>query len=254
MSSLPKTGDSFIDKYAPDAIQSQRQTGVPASVTLAQALIESGRGQSKLTLQALNFFGIKGDGPAGHVVLPTREEDAQGNSFFIDAPFAKFNTAAECFAFHGRIFLKPRYAPAMAVKTDAHAFARQVQACGYATAHNYADTLINIIDKFNLTRFDKIAAGVQGASTATPQTDTTPTPVTPPPPPGRPILTLDTHVRSEAVRDLQNALAKLGFLDASQVDGVFGADTQRAVEDFQRSKGLEVDGVCGRDTWKALGF
>jgi hypothetical protein len=259
MSSLPKTGDSFIDLYAPDAIQSQKQTGVPASFTLAQALIESGRGQSKLTLQALNFFGIKGEGPAGHVVLRTREENAQGESYFIDAAFAKYHTAAECFAVHGQLFLKPRYAPAMAVKSDARAFARKVQACGYATAHNYADTLIGIIDRYNLTRLDLIAAGGQAATTTPiPQTGTTPTPVTPTPatatPPSRPILTLDTSVRLQAVRDLQNALVKRGFLVASQADGVFGEETKLAVEDFQRSKGLEVDGVCGKDTWKALGF
>ncbi|HEY0321802.1 MAG TPA: glucosaminidase domain-containing protein [Pyrinomonadaceae bacterium] len=236
MSSLPKTGDSFIDQYAPDAIQSQKQTGVPASFTLAQALIESGRGKSALTLQALNFFGIKGEGPAGHVVLNTREENAAGQSFFIDAKFAKYNTAAECFVVHGQIFLKPRYAPAMAVKNDARAFARQVQACGYATAHNYADTLISVINKFDLTRLDKLA-GSQTTTTA-PQTT------------ARPILELDSS--GQAVRDLQNALVKLGFLAASEVDGEFGEITEAAVEAFQKSKNLTADGVCGADTWKAL--
>jgi flagellum-specific peptidoglycan hydrolase FlgJ len=238
MSSLPKTGDSFIDQYAPDAIQSQKQTGVPASFTLAQAMIESGRGKSKLTMQALNFFGIKGEGPAGHVVLSTREEDAKGQSYYIDAAFAKYNTAAECFTVHGQIFLKPRYAPAMAVKTDARAFARQVQACGYATAHDYADTLIKVIDKYDLTRFDKIAGG----QPSNPQTAT------------RPILSLNLKSSGQAVRDLQNALVKLRYLDASKVDGVFGEMTRAAVEAFQRSKGLEADGVCGAGTWKALGF
>lgn len=239
MSSLPKTGDSFIDLYAPDAIQSQRQTGVPASFTLAQALIESGRGQSNLTLQALNFFGIKGDGPAGHVVMRTREENAQGESYYIDAPFAKFNTAAECFALHGKIFLKPRYAPAMAVKTDARAFAKQVQACGYATAHNYADMLIKIIDKYDLTRFDKIAGAQEGGTIPTAT---------------RPILSLGLKSTGQAVRDLQNALVKAGFLNTGQVDGEFGPMTKAAVEAFQKSKGLGADGVCGANTWKALGF
>jgi hypothetical protein len=240
MSSIPKTGDSFIDEYAADAIQSQQQTGVPASFTLAQAMIESGRGQSKLTQQALNFFGIKGEGPAGHVILSTREENAKGESFFIDAAFAKFHTAAECFARHGQIFLKPRYAPAMAVKADARAFARQVQACGYATAHDYADTLIKVIDKFDLTRFDKIAGG-QASSAPTTTTTTA----------ARPILSLDSS--GQAVRDLQNALVKLGLMKASDVDGEFGDNTKSAVEAFQKSKGLEADGVCGADTWKALG-
>jgi flagellum-specific peptidoglycan hydrolase FlgJ len=238
MSSIPKTGDSFIDEYAADAIQSQKQTGVPASFTLAQAMIESGRGQSKLTRQALNFFGIKGEGPAGHVVLSTREENAQGQSYYIDAAFAKFNTAAECFVLHGQIFLKPRYAPAMAVKTDARAFAKQVQACGYATAHDYADTLIKVIDKYDLTRFDRLAAGQQTSAT---QTTTT----------ARPVLSFDSS--GQAVRDLQNALVKLGLMKAVEVDGEFGEITEAAVEAFQKSKGLEADGVCGADTWKALG-
>lgn len=245
MSALPKTGDSFIDEYASDAIQSQQQTGVPASFTLAQAMIESGRGKSDLTVKALNFFGIKGEGPAGHVVLSTREEDEEGKSYFIDARFAKYHTAAECFVAHGQIFLKPRYAPAMAVKNDARAFSRQVQACGYATAHNYADTLISVIDKLGLTRFDKMATG----QTTAPQSNAPQT--TAPQTNARPTLKLKSS--GQAVTDLQRALVRLGYLKASEVDGEFGADTRVALEAFQKSKALGVDGICGPDTWKALG-
>lgn len=260
MSSLPKTGNSFIDEYAPDAIQSQKQTGVPASFTLAQALIESGRGESALTRKALNFFGIKGEGPAGYVLMNTREENAQGQSYYIEAKFAKYNTAAECFVEHGQIFLKPRYAPAMAVKTDARAFARQVQACGYATAHNYADVLIGVINRYALTRFDQIALGTAPApQTPTSQTVAPPTTApqatapqaTAPQATARPTLSLRSS--GEAVVNLQRALVRVGYLKANEVDGEFGPMTQAALENFQRSKGLTVDGVCGPRTWSALG-
>ena len=158
MDTIPKIGDPFLDKFAADAIQSQRQTGVPSSVTLAQALIESGRGKSGLTVKALNFFGIKGTGPAGSVLMRTREVNHHGQSFFINAPFRKYHTAAESFADHGQFFIKnARYKNALAVKNDAHAFAREIQKAGYATDPHYAVVLIGIIDKFNLTRLDEIA-------------------------------------------------------------------------------------------------
>lgn len=158
MAPLPKTGDAFLDKFAAAAIESQQQTGVPASVTLAQALLESGRGKSGLTIKALNFFGIKGTGPAGSVLMRTREVNPHGQVFFINAPFRKYHTAAESFADHGQFFIKnPRYKKALAVKNDAHAFAREIQKAGYATDPHYAKVIIGIIDKHGLTRFDEIA-------------------------------------------------------------------------------------------------
>lgn len=153
---LPTTGDAFIDSIRDAAIASQRETGVPASVTIAQALIESGRGKSGLTQLAKNYFGIKGDGPAGHVTMKTREV-AHGKTIFIQAPFRAYHTAAESFIDHGRFFMSPRYHQAMMVAHDAHQFAREIQKAGYATDPNYAKVLISVIDKFDLTRFDAIA-------------------------------------------------------------------------------------------------
>ena len=70
---IPKTGNSFIDSIAPDAVRTVRQLGIPASVTIAQAILESGWGRSSLARISKNYFGIKGTGPAGYVLLPTKE-------------------------------------------------------------------------------------------------------------------------------------------------------------------------------------
>jgi flagellum-specific peptidoglycan hydrolase FlgJ len=155
--SLPTTGDPFIDSVRDAAIASQRETGVPASVTIAQALIESGRGKSKLTVLAHNYFGIKGNGPAGHVTMRTREV-FHGHTVFIHAPFRAYHNAAESFIDHGKFFIQnQRYHKAMMVADDAHQFAVEIQKAGYATDPNYAKTINSVIDKFNLTRFDDIA-------------------------------------------------------------------------------------------------
>lgn len=168
---LPLTGDAFIDSIRDAAIASQRETGIPASVTIAQALIESGRGKSGLTRLAKNYFGIKGEGPAGHVLMMTREV-LHGHSVMIRAPFRAYHTAIESFTDHGRFFLQnPRYHNAVLVANDAKQFAREIQKAGYATDPHYADTLIGIINKYNLTRFDEIARQPQGehsSETSTP--------------------------------------------------------------------------------------
>ncbi len=156
---IPKTGNAFIDSVAKAAIQSQRQTGVPASVTIAQAALESGFGKSGLTQRANNYFGIKGSGPAGSIKLPTREVYG-GRSVTVNANFRAYNNAAESFADHGRFFQEnSRYSKALQHTDDAHRFAQEIQKAGYATDPNYAKSLNSLIDRYNLTRFDKIARG-----------------------------------------------------------------------------------------------
>ncbi|WP_224240637.1 glucosaminidase domain-containing protein [Hyalangium gracile] len=153
---LPKTGNAFIDKVAADAIKSQRQTGVPASVTLAQAMLESGSGKSGLATKGNNFFGIKGEGPAGHVTMPTKEF-LNGKWVTVNANFRKYNTPAESFADHGK-FLRDnkRYANAFKHTNNAEQFAREIHKAGYATDPAYSDKLISIINRYGLERFDQI--------------------------------------------------------------------------------------------------
>jgi peptidoglycan hydrolase-like protein with peptidoglycan-binding domain/LysM repeat protein len=153
---LPKTGNAFMDKMAADAIKSQRETGVPASVTLAQAALESGWGKSGLTTQGNNFFGIKGKGPAGSVTMPTKEV-LNGKRVTVDAPFRKYNSPSESFADHGN-FLRQnkRYSEAFKHTGDAERFAKEIHKAGYATDPEYSNKLIAMINKYGLERFDAI--------------------------------------------------------------------------------------------------
>ncbi|MGQ9898520.1 MAG: LysM peptidoglycan-binding domain-containing protein [Acidobacteriota bacterium] len=154
---IPRTGNAFIDSIAADAIRSQRATGVPASVTIAQAILESGWGRSQLTRQANNYFGIKGEGPAGSVTMRTREV-INGREVYVNAQFRRYNSAAESFTDHGQFFIRnSRYATAMQHTNDAFRFAAEIHRAGYATDPNYTNLLHRLIREYDLTRFDAIA-------------------------------------------------------------------------------------------------
>ena len=156
---IPKTGNAFIDRIAADAIKSQQQTGVPASVTMAQAILESGWGKSGLSTKANNFFGIKGTGPAGSVTMRTREV-INGQSVYVNAAFRKYDSPAQSFADHGKFFTdNKRYSTAMKHTDDPHRFAQEIAKAGYATDPNYAKALSGLINQYGLARFDQIARG-----------------------------------------------------------------------------------------------
>ncbi len=152
--SVPKTGNAFLDRYAAGAVRSMHSTGVPASVTLAQAILESGWGRSGLTRKAFNFFGIKGTGPAGSLTVRTREV-VNGRSIYINAAFKKYHNAAESFVDHGQMLRRlGRYAPCFRNRSNPEQFCRELQKAGYATDPHYATTLIGIIRQYHLTRYD----------------------------------------------------------------------------------------------------
>jgi len=153
---LPRTGNAFMDSIAADAIRTQRETGVPASVTMAQAMIESGSGRSGLTRRANNYFGIKGTGPAGSVTMPTREV-VNGQNVMVDARFRAYHNAQESFTDHANLLANGRrYQTAMSHRDDAEQFARDIHAAGYATDPNYSTALINTMRRYDLARFDAI--------------------------------------------------------------------------------------------------
>lgn len=147
----------FLRSIVPAAQSSMRLSCVPASVTVAQAILESGWGCSELSEQANNYFGIKashlGD-PETYIQMPTAEY-VNGVRVMQMADFEKYPTAADCFADHAALLSRAaRYAPAMAVKADPLRFAGELQLCGYSTSPSYALQLEELIREFDLTQYD----------------------------------------------------------------------------------------------------
>jgi Mannosyl-glycoprotein endo-beta-N-acetylglucosaminidase/Uncharacterized protein conserved in bacteria (DUF2272)/Putative peptidoglycan binding domain len=145
---------AFIDFVGVRARKAMAATGVPASVTVAQAILETGWGKHTIG-SAKNLFGIKGKGPAGSVRVPTREF-LNGAWVTIEANFAKYDSFEQSISEHARFFLKnKRYAAALKAKDDADSFAREIHKAGYATGPDYADQLIKLMKRYDLYRFDR---------------------------------------------------------------------------------------------------
>ena len=144
---------AFINEVAPGAIAAQHSYGVPAAVTIAQAIDESAWGQSSLAAQDNNMFGIKGSGPAGSVSLPTQEFE-NGQWVTITAQFRVYNNVAESIADHASLLATSGYyGAAMADRQAPNSFAQALTGV-YATDPNYGNTLVGLMRRFNLYRFD----------------------------------------------------------------------------------------------------
>jgi len=149
--------EAFIFQVAGGAKESQKVTGVPSSVAIAQAILESSWGRSYLAREANNLFGVKAltkDGPAGVVWIDAWEVQ-DGQDINVPQPFRKYNTAAESIVDHGLFFIENRrYASALAAKDDGMEFARRIAAAGYATDPDYAPKLIALMDRYDLYQWD----------------------------------------------------------------------------------------------------
>ncbi len=138
----------------PGALATQRQYGIPASVTIAQAIDESGWGQSSLARLDHNLFGIKGTGPAGSTSLPTVEYQ-NGQPVSTVAGFRTYDTAAQSVEDHGRLLATSGYyGQAMAARHDPNGFANALTGV-YATDPQYGAKLITLMRHYNLYRFDQ---------------------------------------------------------------------------------------------------
>lgn len=144
--------ETFVRLIGPAAKQSMARTEVPASVTIAQAALETGWGGSTIG-NAKNLFGIKGTGPAGSVTMPTREY-LNGRSVTVQDKFRAYNTWSESIDDHSKLLQGSRYRPAMAYKGNPDMFAAQLQRCGYATDPSYAKKLVSIMKTWNLYQYD----------------------------------------------------------------------------------------------------
>jgi hypothetical protein len=144
------TTPEYISRYKDDAIRDMMKMGVPASITLAQGILESESGNSDLARYANNHFGIKchkdWTGDTYH-----KDDDAK------DECFRKYRTVLESFDDHGRFLReRPRYAFLFDFEiTDYKAWAHGLKKAGYATNPRYAELLIKLIEEHQLHLYDK---------------------------------------------------------------------------------------------------
>lgn len=145
---------AYAERYAEFAMEQMRLYGIPASVTLAQGILESASGQSRLAQNENNHFGIKA----------TQSWIANGGRYGLytdDKPnekFCSYDSVGDSYAHHSR-FLKENSRYASCFKLDAddyRGWAQGLDKAGYATAGKYAPALISIIESNNLQRYDRM--------------------------------------------------------------------------------------------------
>ncbi|MBC1911317.1 SH3 domain-containing protein [Listeria booriae] len=147
----------FFSKTKAGAIEGWKKYKILPSITEAQAILESGWGESGLTREANNLFGIKGSYNGQSVMYPTREV-INGQSVMVNAAFRKYPSWDASLEDHGK-FLgvdNPRYSNLIGEK-DYKKVAQMLQQDGYATDPNYANSLIGIIESNNLQSWDQEA-------------------------------------------------------------------------------------------------
>ena len=148
------TPEEYIQTYKDIAIREMKAHKIPASITLAQGLLESGAGNSALAREAKNHFGIKcHKGWTGDTYIMDDDEKNEC--------FRKYKNAEESFKDHSEFLCgRTRYAALFELKiTDYKGWAKGLKAAGYATNPKYAQLLIDRIELYDLTKYDQIALG-----------------------------------------------------------------------------------------------
>ena len=149
---MSKASD-YVDKYAEAAMEQMRKYGIPASVTLAQGILESASGQSELSRKGNNHFGIKAtktwlDGGGRYLVYTDDKPNEK---------FCQYASVADSYEHHS-LFLRgnKRYANLFALSPDDYVgWTRGLQADGYASSKQYASSLQSIIRQHGLNRYDR---------------------------------------------------------------------------------------------------
>jgi flagellar rod assembly protein/muramidase FlgJ len=145
----------FITRLTSPALESQRKSGVPASITIAQAALESAWGESGLAKTGNNLFGIKADSRwRGETLTLNTREFIKGQWVVVPAKWRKYASWQSSIDDHANFLRQnPRYQLCFACLT-ADAFARALLKAGYATDPSYADKLISVMQRHQLPALD----------------------------------------------------------------------------------------------------
>ena len=153
--STPKINstESYISIFKAIAIEEMRKSGIPASITLAQGILESGSGKGRLAVEANNHFGIKCHDWKGKKIYHDDDEDQEC--------FRKYKNAETSFKDHSEFLTgRKRYANLFKLKKhDYKGWAKELRRAGYATDKKYPQKLISLIERYELFKFDEEVLG-----------------------------------------------------------------------------------------------
>ena len=145
-----KSTNDYIDFYKDIAISEMKQYGIPASITLAQGILESGSGKGRLAVKANNHFGIKCHNWTGAKIY--HDDDAAQECF------RKYQDANKSFRDHSEFLAnRERYAKLFQLDMDDYkGWAKELRRAGYATDRKYPQKLISLIERYELYQFDDV--------------------------------------------------------------------------------------------------
>ncbi len=149
---------AFIEMQSEMAVREMWRTGIPASITLAQAIVESSWGKGPLAVEGNNYFGIKcNNNWSGATIY--QEDDDYKNGELIASCFRKYASVEESYIDHSNFLVEnSRYGNLFTLSiTDYKGWARELKAAGYATDHRYAEKLIEKIETYQLYQYDRIS-------------------------------------------------------------------------------------------------
>lgn len=222
------TAVSFLNKFKEYAIKDMQQSGILASLTAAQAFIESSKGNSGLTTKANNLFGIKGKYNGQSVSMLTTEY-YNGVKTRVYQDFRKYPSWQESVNDHSAMFNRMSQYENLRNCQDYEEACTNVKKDGYATALDYTRTLMNPIKKYNLWMWDyEVLKNYSPVK----------------------LRTVRQGSDGGGVYLLQMLLKNKGY--KLSADGQFGGETDYVVKAFQQKNGLLVDGICGQKTWSKL--
>lgn len=228
---------AFLQTIAPLIRTEAEKRGYHScAAVIAQAIIESAAGTSKLASGYHNYFGLKcgSSWKGASVNMKTKEEYKIGTLTTIRDNFRAYKDMAEGVSGYYDFISGKRYANLKSA-TDYKQYATLIKADGYATSSTYVNTLCATVEKYGLNSWDKSYNPPKSA----PQSATEAYP------------TLRKGSRGGYVKELQTLL-NYGYGAHLAVDGIFGSLTEIAVISFQKMRGLHGDGIVGPKTWAAL--
>ncbi len=257
----------FINSIKEGALKGYADYSILPSLTLAQAILESGWGSSQLSVRAKNLFGVKAfsNWRGERITLPTTEWYGDKKQV-INADFRAYHSFKDSIEDHNKLLNNARYKPVRECSNYREACIKLYE-CGYATDPVYPEKLIKIIEENKLYEFDNIYVlaevtvsieaskvlkfqalcnrlGIRDYEGKVLSEDNKLGPRT------RSCLakmpTLKEGSRGAAVEFIQE------IVKAVPIDGSFGPVTRKCVRDYQKVKNIEVDGVVGIETWTII--